>query len=98
MDENIRFEEGTENIFEDLGFYGEEAKEELLKAQLGLEIFHILENRKLTQKEAGKILGIKQPEISRLKHGKFSSKNLRTIIYNYDCRLLYFLQHLSCSI
>ena len=72
MSKDIPVEEGSGNIFEDLGFSDEEAKEELLKAQLGAEIFGILEKRGLTQTEAAKILGVKQPEVSRLKSGKSS--------------------------
>ena len=72
MDEDIEVEEGSGNIFSDLGFGDEEAKEELLKAELGAEIFRILKHRRLTQKKAARIMGVKQHEISRLKHGKFS--------------------------
>ncbi len=72
MGEDIKVEQSSGNIFSDLGFSDEEAKEELLKAQLGAEIFRILEHRKLTQTKAAGLLGVKQPEISRLKNGKFS--------------------------
>jgi predicted XRE-type DNA-binding protein len=90
MGENIRIEKSSGNIFSDLGFDEEEAKEELLKAQLGAEIFHILEHRKLTQTKAAVILGVKQPEISRLKNGKFS-------YYSVE-RLMRFLERLNCEV
>ena len=45
-------------------FADEVSEEELLKAQLGAEIFRILDERRLTQTEAAKLLGVKQPEIS----------------------------------
>ena len=38
MGGDIRIEKGSGNIFSDLGFSDEEAKVELLKAQLGAEI------------------------------------------------------------
>ena len=71
MGEEIKIERSSGNIFFDLGFGEEEAKEELPKAQLGAEIFRILAHRKLTQTMAAEILGVKQPEISRLKSGRF---------------------------
>ena len=90
MSEDITIEESSGNIFKDLGFPDEEAKEELLKAQLGAEIFRILQSRKLTQTKAAKILGVKQPEISRLKGGKFS-------YYSVE-RLMRFLDRLNCEV
>ena len=87
MSEDIKIEESSGNVFKDLGFSDEEAEEELLKAELGVEIFRILEERELTQTEAAKILGVKQPEISRLKHGKFSYYSLE--------RLMRFLNRLN---
>ena len=90
MGEDIEIEQSSGNIFSDLGFGDEEAKEELLKAQLGAEIFRILEHRKLTQTKAARILGVKQPEISRLKGGKFS-------YYSVE-RLMRFLERLNCEV
>jgi len=58
MSDDISITESSGNIFEDLGFSPEEAEEELLKAQLGAEIFSILQSRNLTQTEAAKILGV----------------------------------------
>lgn len=48
MSRNIKVEEGSGNIFKDLGFSDEVSEKELLKAQLGAEIFRILKERKLT--------------------------------------------------
>ena len=90
MDEDIKIEQSSGNIFSDLGFGDEEAKEELLKAQLGAEIFRILEHRKLTQTKAAGILGVKQPELSRLKSGKFSNYSVE--------RLMRFLERLNCEV
>jgi predicted XRE-type DNA-binding protein len=90
MSNDISITESSGNIFEDIGFAPEEAEEELLKAQLGAEIFRILHSRNLTQTEAAKILGVKQPEISRLKKGKFS-------YYSVE-RLMRFLERLNCEV
>jgi predicted XRE-type DNA-binding protein len=90
MSNSIKVEEGSENIFKDLGFSDEVAEKELLKAQLGAEIFRILKERKLTQGEAAKLLGVKHLDISRLKAAKLSD-------YSVD-RLMTFLNRLNHDI
>ena len=71
MSENIRFERSTGNVFKDIGFPEAEAERALLKADLAVAIHHILAARKLTQAEAGKLLGVDQADVSRLKNGDF---------------------------
>jgi predicted XRE-type DNA-binding protein len=73
----IRVEKSSGNVFADLGFPRPE--QELLKARLTLEIYRIIRKRGLTQTEAGKILGIKQPHVSALirnRAGSFSVERL----------------------
>jgi predicted XRE-type DNA-binding protein len=68
-----RVKEGGGNIFADLGLPNPE--QELLKAQLTLQIYKIVKARGLTQAQAGTILGIKQPHVSALmrsRAGNFS--------------------------
>jgi predicted XRE-type DNA-binding protein len=73
----VDHEVGRGNVFADLGLPNPE--EELLKANLTVEIFRALKARKLTQAEAGKILGIPQPHVSDLLRGRaraFSAERL----------------------
>ena len=56
--------EGSGNVFADLGLPHPE--QELLKARLTLQIHRIIKARRLTQAQAGEILGIKQPHVSLL--------------------------------
>ena len=61
------------NVFADLGLPNPE--QELLKAQLTLQIYKIVKARGLTQARAGQVLGIKQPHVSALmrnRAGNFS--------------------------
>ena len=61
------------NVFADLGLPN--ADRELLKARLTLQIYCIINDRKLTQAQAGKILRIPQPHVSALvrnRAGNFS--------------------------
>ena len=55
---------GSGNVFADLGIPNPE--QELLKAELTLQIYRIIKQRKLTQTQAGKTLGIPQPHVSAL--------------------------------
>ena len=58
----------------------------LLKADLVLEIYNIIEARKLTQAKAGKILGVDPSDISRLKKGdfnRFSVERLFTLLNRF---------------
>lgn len=64
---------GSANVFADLGIPNPE--QELLKAELTLQIHRLIEQRNLTQTQAGKILGISQPQVSALarnRSGNFS--------------------------
>ncbi len=66
----IEFEEGSGNIFADLGL--EDADELLARAQIGICVFKILKERKLKQREAATLLGIAQSDVSHLMNGHFS--------------------------
>ena len=68
-----RVTEGSGNVFADLGLPNPE--QELLKAQLTLQIYAILKDSGMTQVEIAKILGVQQPQVSLLmrnRAGNFS--------------------------
>ena len=90
VDSNNRanYTRSSGNVFKDLDL--PDAEELLLKAKLGFEVFQIIEKWKLTQTQAAKILGVKQPEISRLKQGKFNHYGVE--------RLMTFLNRLNHDI
>lgn len=72
-----RAREGSGNVFADLGI--RDAEQELVRARLTLKIYRLIQERGLTQAEAGKILGIKQPHVSALmrnRAGMFSVERL----------------------
>lgn len=83
--EDIQYEQSSGNIFADLGFPNPER--EFLKAQLTLQIYRLLKSRKLTQTQAGEILGIKQPHVSALmsgRSGNFSVERLMQFLTALD--------------
>ena len=63
--------ESSGNVFADLGLPFPE--QELIKAELTLQIYRIIKERELTQAEAGKMLGIKQPHVSLLMRNRAGS-------------------------
>lgn len=68
-----RVTEGSGNVFADLTLPNPE--QELLKAQLTLQIHTILKDSGMTQVEIAKILGVQQPQVSLLmrnRAGNFS--------------------------
>ena len=68
-----RVTESTGNVFQDLGISNPE--QELLKAQLTLQIHAILRDRGMTQTEVARMLGVRQPQVSLLmrnRSGNFS--------------------------
>ena len=68
---------GSGNVFTDLGLPHPE--QDLLKAKLTLQIYRLIKRRGITQTEAGRVLGIKQPHVSALmrnRAGSFSVERL----------------------
>ena len=87
MSENVKVEQSSGNVFKDVGFSDAEAERALLKADLALEIYNIIEAQKLTQAQAGKILGVDPSDISRLKGGdfnRFSVERLFTLLNRFN--------------
>src|SRR5258708_37272736 len=69
----IKVEKSSGNVFADLGLPHPE--QELLKAELTLQIYRLIKKRGLKQAEDAKILGIKQPHVPALmpnRAGSFS--------------------------
>jgi predicted XRE-type DNA-binding protein len=69
MVRKVRVEAGSGNIFADLGL--PDADSHFLKAQIVSEIYRLTNERKLTQAKAGELMGITQPEVSRMFKGQF---------------------------
>ena len=65
----VEYYEGSDNVYKDLGYKNPE--EWATKAALATKIYDIIEERKMTQKQAAEILGIDQPGVSDLRRGRF---------------------------
>lgn len=69
MTRRVKVEAGSDNIFADLKL--PDASVHFLKAQIVSEIYRLANERKLTQAQAGRRMGISQPEVSRMFKGNF---------------------------
>jgi predicted XRE-type DNA-binding protein len=79
---------GSGNVFADLGFPNPE--EHLAKAQLVSFIDDVIRERKLTQRQAAKLMGIDQPKVSHILSGRFAGFSMH--------RLMDFLTSLGCDV
>lgn len=79
MVDHFRIEEGSGNVFADLGLLNPE--ERLAKADLVLRIAEGIRARKLTQAKAAKLFGIDQPKISRLLRGQLAGFSTDKLIH-----------------
>ncbi len=77
------------NVFADLGI--ENADEYMAKSQLAAEILGIVQRRRLTQAQAAKLLGIRQPKVSELLRGRFDGFSTDRLI-RFITRLGYDVQ------
>jgi predicted XRE-type DNA-binding protein len=77
-DDDTTIRRGGANVFADLGF--PDADTHLLKAELMSRVQSILNDRALTQTQAAKIVGVSQPDISRMLKGHFRDVSVERIM------------------
>jgi predicted XRE-type DNA-binding protein len=74
----IEVHDSGENIFADIGVADPDAH--YLKAQIVAELYRLSTERALTQAATGRLLGISQPEVSRLFKGNFREYSVERLI------------------
>jgi len=72
------YEIGSRNVFKDLGVTN--ADEHLVKAQLVFKISSIMKERRLKQVEAAELLGIRQPDVSKMLRGEFRQFSVERLL------------------
>lgn len=77
-EQEIEVTVGSDNIFADLGF--EYPEEELTRAKLVSLIWREIQQRGLTQKAAGAIMGIDQPKVSALMAGRIGGFSVERLM------------------
>jgi predicted XRE-type DNA-binding protein len=68
------------NVLDDLGFSPSEALEIRVKAEIYRELLGYIHERGFSQQELGAVLGIHQPDVSHLLHGKVSKFSVGKLI------------------
>lgn len=76
--EQSRVEKSSGNVFADLG--RPDADTHLLKAELVNRIDEIIRRRRITQAEAARLLGLSQPDVSRLLRGYFRDFSVERLL------------------
>lgn len=76
--ECVEIERSSGNVFADLGL--PDADAHMLKAELVARIDKIIRERRLKQVEAAKLLGLSQPDVSRLLRGNFREYSLERLL------------------
>jgi predicted XRE-type DNA-binding protein len=77
--EEISTTPSTGNVFADLGL--PDAEELAAKSNLAMKINSIIEKRHLSQTQAAAILGVPQPKVSMIQHGKLRGFSLEKLCH-----------------
>ena len=80
MSEEVKIEEGSGNVFLDIGFSEEEAEYQQLRVDLAFAIHRLLEEQKLTPAEAEARFGLEPPDVSRLKKMDFTDFTVERLL------------------
>jgi len=72
------YEIGSGNVFKDIGVPN--AEEHLVKAQLVFKIDTIMKKRRLKQKQAADLLGVRQPDVSKMLRGEFRQFSVERLL------------------
>ena len=73
-----RYEIGSGNVFQDIGVPNPE--QHLVKAQLVFRIAGIIKERRLKQIEVADLLGIRQPDVSKMLRGEFRQFSVERLL------------------
>jgi predicted XRE-type DNA-binding protein len=72
------YEVGSGNVFKDIGVPN--AEEHLIKAKLVFKIDAIMKRRRMKQKEAADLFGVRQPDISNMLRGEFRQFSVERLL------------------
>jgi len=73
-----RRESGSRNVFEDIGVPN--AEEHFVKAQLVYKIDTIMKQRGMKQVAAANVLGVRQPDVSKMLRGEFRQFSVERLL------------------
>ena len=76
----MRATKGNENVFVDCGFPPAEAENLRIRAKMMMALTGYIQERKITQARAAKVMGVSQPRISDLVRGKIGLFTIDTLV------------------
>ena len=76
----MRATKGSENVFIDCGFPPSEAENLRIRAKMMMALTNYIQERKITQSRAARIMGVSQPRISDLVLGKIGLFTIDTLV------------------
>src|SRR5271156_3042492 len=76
----MRVTKGRENVFADCGFPPTEAENLRIRAKMMMVLTGYIQERKITQSRAARIMGVSQPRISDLMRGKIGLFTIDTLV------------------
>jgi len=76
----MRATKGSENVFVDCGFPPAEAENLRIRAKMMMALTGYVQERKITQSRAARIMGVSQPRISCLVCGKIGLFTIDTLV------------------
>jgi len=76
----MRATKGSENVFVDCGFPRAEAENLRIRARMMVALTGYIQERKITQSRAAKIMGVSRPRISDLVRGKIGLFTIDTLV------------------
>ena len=80
MRERLKIERGSGNVFRDIGFSPEEARNLHLRSELMTRVEQFVKRSDVTQAEAARTLGITQPRLNDLLRGKIDKFSLDALV------------------
>jgi predicted XRE-type DNA-binding protein len=76
----MRVAKGSENVFVDCGFPPAEAENLRIRAQMMMALTGYIQDKKITQPRAARVMGVSQPRISDLVRGKIGRFTIDTLV------------------
>jgi len=73
-----RYKKSSGNVFKDLGL--PDAEEHLVKAKLVWKINRIMKERSIKQIEVAALLGVRQPDVSKMLRGEFRQFSVERLL------------------
>jgi predicted XRE-type DNA-binding protein len=80
MNERLKIERGSGNVFSDIGFPPEEAQNLHLRSELMTRVERFVKRSGVTQAQAARALGITQPRLNDLLRGKIDKFSLDALV------------------